>query len=154
MPFTSPGTYASQAATGYLATFAIGTLSSPVTFPPLVEVKSFDPDYLNVPQVPTSHLQSPNNTEEFVPGMIKPGVISIAGSFIGDPTQLNLSTLAQNQTVFTWKIIAPMKRGTATYTATGTGYIAKYKPGPFENNKAIDFMGQVQISGNYTETVV
>jgi hypothetical protein len=96
---------------------------------------------------------SPKNTEEFVPGMIKPGKLSFGGNFIGDSSQLSISTLAQAQTIFNFRIKAPVQRLGKTYTCTGQGFIASYKPGPFENNKAIAFTADIQMTGAYTEGV-
>lgn len=152
MAFSPPATYASLATTGYLATFSIGA-GSPPTYTAITEMKSIDPDFVDVPQVSTSHLLSVNNTEEFIPGMIKPGTNKLTGQFVGDATHLQFLTLAQSQTFFPWQIKAPMQRSAKTYTATGFGYISKYKPGPFENNKPVEYSVEVQISGAITETI-
>jgi hypothetical protein len=154
MPFAPPATYASKATTGYLATFAIGTTASPPVFTNVVEVKSITATLLDVPQVATSHLLSINNTEEFIPGMIKPGTIKITGQHTGDITHLQFLTMAQSQAFIPWQIVSSILRGTKTYTITGTGYITKYDPGPFELNKPIEFSTELQISGAITETVV
>ncbi len=153
MPFTPPSTYASQANTGYLAEFLIGNNASPIVYTAIVEIKSFDADPITMAEVPTTHLLSANNTEEFIPSMIKPGATKFSGNFIGDPTQLNITTLAQAQTIFPFKIVAPVQRNTKTYTLVGTGFIKSYKLGPFENNKAAEFQGEIQLTGAYTETV-
>jgi hypothetical protein len=153
MPFIPPPTYASKATTGYLATFSIGTSASPPNFIPVVEVKSIQPTLIDVPQVQTSHLQSVGNTEEFIPGMIKPGTVKVTGQFIGDTTHLQFLTLAQSQAFFPWEIVANMQRNLKTYTCSGNGYIAKYDPGPFENNRPIEFSMDLQISGAISEVV-
>jgi hypothetical protein len=153
MPFVPPATYSSQANTGYEAQLSIGTVASPDSYVPVLEIKSFKPNYVTVPEVPTTHLLSPNATEEFFPGLIKPGTIDISGNFIGDSTQLSFTPLMQAQDLFTWKITAPVQRNTKTYTATGIGYIAEYGLGPFENNKAVDYAAKIQITGVYTESV-
>jgi len=153
MPFTPPTTVASQANTGYLATFQIGTTGGSPVYSPIVEIKSFSADLISMPEVENTHLLSPANTEEFVPGMIKPGKVQFTGNLLGDSTQLNISTLAQAQTIFPFKIVAPVQRGTKTYTLTGSGFISAHKIGPFEKNKAIEFQGEIQMTGAYTETV-
>ncbi len=148
MPFTPPTTVASQAVTGYLAVLKIGS--------PLVamsEIKSFKASLINVQEVPTSHLLSPNNTEEQIPGMIKPGGLEFSGNFIGDAGQLQITTLAANQSTFAFQLIAPVQSGTKTYTLSGNGFFTKYEPGPFENNKAVEYAGAMQLKGAYTETV-
>lgn len=153
MPFTPPSTYASQANTGYLAEFLIGNSASPIVYTAIVEVKSFNYDPITMAEVPTTHLLSANNTEEFIPSMIKPGKVTFSGNFIGDASQLNITTLAQAQTIFSFKVVAPVQRNTKTYTFVSTGFISAYKLGPFENNKAVDFQGEIQLTASYTETV-
>jgi len=153
MPFTSPGTYFSQATTGYLATISLGTQASPDSYTALVEVRTIKTNDITVPDVNVTHLQSPSATEEMIPGLIKPGTIEVTGNFIGDTTQLNPVTLAQNQTIVWWKVIAPVQSGTKTYTATGSGFINKAEFGPFENNKADDFSFGLQITGVATRSV-
>lgn len=153
MPFSAPTTYASQAVAGYLAQFFIGTTASPPVYTAVAEVKSFAPDPISMAEVSTTHLLSVLNTEEFIPSMIKPGKTVITGNFIGDTTQLNFTTLAQAQTIFPFKITAPLQRNAKTYTFIGSGFVASYKPGPWENNKAVEFHLEIQMTGSYTETV-
>ena len=153
MPFTAPTTYASKANTGYLATFEMGDSASPPSYTSVSEIKTFAPDLGTIPEVATTHLLSPANTEEFSPGMIKPGKISFGGNFIGDASQLAISTKMQAQTTFPFRIKAPVQNNTKTYTLTGNGFFVAYKPGPFEINKAIEFTADIQITGAYTETV-
>jgi hypothetical protein len=152
MPFVQPAEYASQANTGYLSQFLIGTLASPPVYTAIAEIKSFAPDWISMAEIPTTHLLSLNNTEEFIPSLIKPGKVSFSGNFIAATSQLNITTLAQAQTIFPFQIIAPMRRNVSTYTATGNGFISNYKNGPFEVNKAIDFMVEIQMTGAYSET--
>lgn len=158
MPFTAPGTYPSQANTGYYAQMLIGIPSSPLSYNALIELKSIKPAYFTIPEVPTTHLLSPNYTEEFFPGMLKPGAIDITGNFVPTGTgaggdQLNFTTLAQAQAIIEWKIIAPVLKNTKTYTALGTGFVTEYSPGPFENNKAVEFTAKIQITSTYSESV-
>ncbi len=152
MPFTPPATYASQANTGYLAEFQIGDSASPPNWTSIAEVRSFSADPISMAEVPTTHLLSPNNTEEFIPSMIKPGKVEFTGNFIGDTSQLTIQTLAQNQTIFPFRILAPVQRNTKTYTMTGEGFISTLKVGPFENNKAIDFSSAFQITGAISQS--
>jgi hypothetical protein len=153
MPFTPPTTVASKATTGYQSQLLIGTVASPLSYNALAELKSFKPNLISVPDVPTTHLLSPSNTEEMIPAMIKPGTIDVSGNFIGDSSQLAITALAQAQTVFAFKATAPMQSGTKTYTLTGVGFINKYETGPFEINKGIEFSASIQMTGTYTEAV-
>jgi hypothetical protein len=153
MPFSAPTTYASKANAGYQSQLLIGSSASPPVYTPVLEVKTIQPDQASMPEIDTTHLLSVANTEEFVPGMIKPGKVTIGGNFIGDSTQLNFTTLLQAQTIFPFQVTAPVQRGAKTYTLAGNAFIASYKNGPFENNKAIEFQVELQITGVYTETV-
>jgi hypothetical protein len=144
----------SKANTGYKATFGIGDSASPIDYTIMAELASIKPSNFSIPAIDTTHLQSPNATEEMIPGLLKPGTIALSGNFTGDASQLEISTLAQSQTVFPWQIISPINKGTQIYTASGFGFISKYEAGPFEPNKKIDFAADIQITGNITETVV
>lgn len=153
MPFSAPSTIASKATTGNLAQFFIGTVASPMSYNAVAELKSIKPNQVSVPEVEITTLLSPNMTEEMIPGMIKPGSVTIGGNFTGDASQLSLLSLAQSQTVFWWKITAPVNKSTQTYTATGSGYISKYDNGPLEKNKPFEFSAEIQITGSITESV-
>ena len=144
----------SKANTGYLATLSIGDNASPTDYTPMAELASIKPSNFSIPAIDTTHLQSPNATEEMIPGLIKPGTIAISGNFTGDASQLNIGQFAQSQAIFPWKVTSKINKGTQTYTAVGFGFIAKYETGPFEPNKKIDFAADIQITGNITETVV
>lgn len=155
MPFTLPTTAASKANTGYGATLYLGTTASPPVYgaSPFAELKTFRIAPISVPDVETTTLLSPLNTEEMIPGMIKPGTIELSGNFIGDATQLAITTDAQAQASFSWKAVAPIQQGAKTYTANGIGYFTKYEVGPFEKNKPIEFSASIQITGPYYESV-
>ena len=75
------------------------------------------------------------------------------GNFIGDATQLSITTKAQAQTIGPCKIVAPVQRQGKTYTVTCSGFVVQHEPGPFENNKSIDFKVEIQLTGAYTEAV-
>lgn len=148
MSFTPPAGYASKANTAYQSTFSIG---SPLSA--LLELKSWSVKPVTVPKVKATHLLSPNNTNEYTPGMIEPGSIEFSGNFIGDATQLQIITLAEAQTEFNFAGIAPVQRGVKSYTGSGVGFIASYEVGPFENDKDIEFKGSITITGAYSEAV-
>lgn len=143
-----------KATIGYLSTFSVGDASSPTTYAQMLEVKSIKPNQVTVPVINATHLQSPNATEEKLPGLIMPGTTEIGGNFIGDASQLNILTLAQARTVFPFKITAPVNSGTQVYTCTGFGFISKYDNGPFEPSALNAFSMTFEIAGSITETVV
>jgi hypothetical protein len=144
---------ATRAVIGYLATFSIGSNASPVVYTPTLEIKSITPNLATIPVIDATNLQSPNATEEKLPGLIKPGTVDIVGSFIGDTTQLAILPLAEARTVFPFKITAPVNSGTQTYTLTGTGFISKYDHDAIEPSKIQDFKMSMEITGTITEAV-
>jgi hypothetical protein len=144
---------ASQATTGYLAAFFTGSVASPISYTQVAELKSIKPNILTVGEVDVTHLQSPNATEEVIPGLIKTGTVEIGGNFTGDASQTALSALANARTVFAWKITAPVASGAKTYTATGMGFLTKWDTGPVENNKATEFAATLKITGAVLEAV-
>ena len=148
MSFSPPSTVASQANAGYLSQFLIGSPPAAIS-----EITDFSADAISMPEISTTHLLSPSNTEEFIPGMIKPGKVQFAGNFIGDSSQLDITTKAQAQTIFGFTIQAPVQRLTKLYTFIGNAFVAGYKPGPFKNNEAIKFSAELQMTGAYTESV-
>jgi hypothetical protein len=143
-----------QATIGYLGTFSVGDSASPIGYTPTLEVKTIKPNLVTVPVINATHLQSPNSTEEKLPGLIMPGTVDISGNFIGDATQLNILTLAKARTVFPWKIVAPVQSGTKSYTVSGFGFVSKYDNGPIEPSALNAFTMTLEISGDITESVV
>ena len=146
---------ASRAVTGNKATLSIGSAASPLGINPMLEIKSFSVTFAEVPEVTVTHLLSPDSTEEFRPGLIKPSAIEATGNFIGDSSQLAILPMVEAQTILAWQIQAPVDYSSGipskTYTAHGIGYIKTYGVGPFEQNKALDVKVSIQISGTMTE---
>jgi hypothetical protein len=153
MPFTIPTTVASKANTGYGAQFSIGSVASPLSYTAVSECKSIKNNGNTVNVIETSHLLSPLNTEEMIPGMIKPGTIDVSGNFIGDTSQLSFNLIAQAQSIIAWKYTAPCNNRTQTYTCVGTGFVVKSANGPLSNTEANGYDLSLQITGPYTETV-
>jgi len=145
---------ATKANIGYLSTFSVGSPASPIVYSQMAEIKSIKSSIASIPVVDATHLQSPNATEEKLPGLISPGTVDITGNFTGDASQLTILTLAQGRTVFPFKITAPVNKGTQLYTLTGVGFISKYDVGPFEPSTLGEFTLSMEIAGAVTETVV
>ena len=143
-----------KATIGYLATFSTGNSASPVVYTQMAELKSVKPNLATIPVINATHLQSPNATEEKLPGLILPGTIDISGNHIGDASQLNILALAQARTVFPFKITAPINSGTQVYTIAGSGFIAKYDVGQLEPSVLQEFSATIELTGTITETVV
>jgi hypothetical protein len=148
-----PATAATQATIGYLATFSVGDDSSPIEYTEMLEVKTIKPNIATIPVVDATHLQSPNATQEKLPGLIQPGTVDITGNFIGDASQLQILTLAEQRSVFPFKVTAPIASGTKTYTLTGSGFISKYDNGSFEPSKVSEFAMSMEITGTVHEEV-
>jgi tail tube protein len=145
---------ATKATIGYLATFQTGDTSSPVNYTQMAELKNIKPNLVTVPVINATHLQSPNATEEKLPGLILPGTIDISGNHIGDTSQLSILALSQTRTVFPFKITAPINKGTQVYTIAGNGFFSKYDVGQLEPNVLAEFSATIEITGTLTETVV
>lgn len=148
MPFTPPSTYTSQANTGAQSQFQLGSPLAAVS-----EVKTFSLDPITMNQIDVTHLLSPNNTSEYVPGLIKVGTISFGGNYLGDASQLAITTHAQARDIFAFSITAPVQRLSKTLTITGQGFFSNFKLGPFENEKAIEFTADIQLTGSATYAV-
>ena len=143
----------SLANSAYGAVFYTGDASSPTDWTAVLEIASITKKNLSVPSIDVTHLKSPNATEEMVPGIIKPGTMELTGNFIGDTTQLAFLTFAQGQTVFPFKMTAPMQKDTKTLTVIGTCFVTEYEDGPYEANKKIDFKVTLQVTGTSSVTV-
>jgi hypothetical protein len=150
--FTPPVTTPSLANSGYGAVFSVSA-ASPVSYVPVAEINSITKKNFDVTSIDVTTLTSPNATEEMIPGLMKPGTVEITGNFIGDPTQTQFNTLAQNQTVFYFQMTAPMQRKAKTYTATGNCFVLSYETGPFEPNQKISFKATLQITGFVNEVI-
>lgn len=145
---------ASRAVTGNNWTFSIGTVASPLSYSAVLEVKDIEQSLLSVPEVSTTHLLSPSSTEEFIPGLIKPGKITVTVNAVGDTTQLSLLNLAQAQDIIFWKASGPIDKSSKVYTGNGTGFISNYTgPTSVQQNKAVEIKFDVQITGPITEGV-
>jgi len=119
----------SKANTGYKATFGIGDSASPIDYTVMAELASIKPSNFSIPAIDTTHLQSPNATEEMIPGLIKPGTIALSGNFTGDTSQLNISQLAQTQSVFPWKITSPINKARRCTRQSGLASSPNTRPG-------------------------
>src|SRR5580658_11032914 len=98
----------SLANSGYGATFSVGDNASPIDFTAVAEIATINKKNFSFPSIDTTHLQSPNRTEEMIPGLLKPGTVEMTGNFIGDATQLQFVALAEAGLPFNFKITAPM----------------------------------------------
>lgn len=143
---------ASQAGLGYGSIFYMGTAASPLSYTASAEIASINFSGESIPSVQTTHLLSPNTTEEMIPGIIKPPSIALKGNFTGVASQLAVMTAAVARTIFSWKVTAILGTG-QTLTMSGLGFINKDEIGPMEADKKIDFSFDIQCTGPVTYAV-
>ena len=144
----------SLASSGYGATFFIGNeTASPIEYTAVAEIATINKKNYSITSIDATHLQSPDATEEMFPGLKKPGTIELTGSFIGDATQLQFDTLAAGQTVFPFKMTAPMQKSAKTATVTGYCFVTDSEDGPYEANKKVDFKVILQVTGPTVTTI-
>src|SRR5690242_14242436 len=124
----------SQAALGLGASLSIGDDVSPVVYTEVAELNSIDFDGFTADQVDVTHLKSPNNMAESIPGLLKPGAINFTGNWTGAASQQQFTTYSKNRTRFQWKIDATLGDGSA-YQITGLGYVSKLHKGPLDATK-------------------
>lgn len=147
MPFSAPTTYTSKANSAYGTEFSVGS--------PLVavsEVTDVSEDVFSMAEIGKTHLLSPDNTEEFAPGMKRPGKIALSGNFIGDDSQLAIETAAAAQTTVAFQLTGPAQMGDLTETLTGVGFFTSLKI-TRANNRAIGFSCELQVSGSVTRVI-
>lgn len=151
--FQNMPTTPSKAVLGYGATFSTGVTTGGTTaYTAVAEIATINFNGFTVPEVDVTHLQSPNSTNESIPGLLKPGTVDLTGNYTGDASQQTITTLGQARTVFPFQITTTLGDG-STYTLTGNGFVSKLAKGPFESDKKVDFSASIQCSGSFTETV-
>lgn len=138
------------AAIGYLATLSIGNTASPIVYTAIAEIKSITPNLATVPAVDATHLQSPNATEEMLPGLVKPGTLDFTGNFTGDATQLAILTDMTSRTVYPFQVTWKTAAGVKTATLTGQGFFTKFDVAAIEASKVVEFTAAIQITGSET----
>lgn len=141
-----------NAALGYGAVLSISDNVSPRVFVEVGELTDFDFNGFSVDQIDATHLQSPDATTESIPGLKKPGTITLTGNFTGETGQMKLNTYLGGRVRFAWKIEHTLGDGSA-YLASGLGYVAKGHKGPFDAQKKVDFNFDIQATGAVVETV-
>lgn len=142
----------SAASLGLNAVFSISDDVSPLVYVDVAEIATINFSGVSVDQVDVTHLKSPNNMQESIPGLLKPGTIDLTGNFVADTSQLKLTTYLQGRTRFRYKITGQMS-GSRVYTVTGLGYVAKLSEGPWDANKKVDFAATVQAAGAFVAVV-
>lgn len=95
----------------------------------------------------TNH-DSPDDTEEFVPGIIRVGTIEIEGNFVPtDAGQAALITALQARTAPAAVVVTLADTGAATFT--GTAYVKRFEPGAPVAGKT-SFSASLKASGKIT----
>lgn len=94
-------------------------------------------------------LQSPDQTEEVIPGLKRSGSISFEGNFYPGDTlgQVGLQSDYSNGTLQDFAITFPTTTGTSF---TFSGYVEELSFGAAEANGVIPFKGAIKVSGAYS----
>lgn len=72
---------ATNADIGHGSSFAYGDGASPELFTAIAEVTSITPPSDNIDIIDATHMASPNNTREYIQGLVDPGEASIEMNF-------------------------------------------------------------------------
>jgi predicted secreted protein len=97
----------SAAGIGYGSLLEVST-DNGATWAEVAEVTNITPPSDTVDSIDVTHMQSPNRTREFIPGLADPGECSIEMNFIpGAATDVQLRTLKANGTKAKWRITWP-----------------------------------------------
>ena len=144
---------ASQANIGYGGRVFVETSASPTQSPPdyheLDEITTMTGPNFQTDDVDVSHMQSPNRTREFVPGMIDPGEASFEMNWIpGSTTDAIILALKRDGTIVSWKM--------QWYNATTwefTGYVKGYETGTSVEDKNSATV-TIRVSGDIATSYV
>lgn len=100
-----------------------------------------------VDDVDLTHMESDDDTEEFVPGLIRTGTIDIEGNFVPtDPGQQALITALQGRT--SGAVVVTCSDGGAA-TFTGTAFYKSFVP-DLEFTRKASFTASMRVSGKLT----
>jgi hypothetical protein len=100
----------SEATIGYGARVYVETAESPDQSPPdyteLSEITNMSPPNFQADDVDVTHMQSPDRTREFTPGLIDPGEASFEMNWVqGSDTDIILLNLKRAATKVSWKFV-------------------------------------------------
>jgi predicted secreted protein len=97
----------SVASIGYGTLLEVST-DNGATWAAVAEVTNITPPSDTVDSVDVTHMQSPNRTREFIPGLADPGECSMEMNFVpGSATDVQLRTLKASGTKAKWRITWP-----------------------------------------------
>lgn len=114
----------SSAKTGYGTLFGIGDGATPEVFTNLAEVLDVTPPNEQTDKVEVTHMQSPDQTKEFIPGMTDPGQCSFDINFLpGVDDDAAIQLLRHPSGVQNFQITFP---NGATWTFAG--FLTDYAP--------------------------
>lgn len=104
---------------GYGTLLQRGDGATPENFTTVGEVLSITGPNLALNIVDATHMESPGATQEFIPGLIDPGTITMNLAFVpSNTTQSNLVTDLKNRTKRNFQIVFP-DTGTTTWSFAG-----------------------------------
>lgn len=136
----------SQAMIGYGGkVYVENTGTSPFEFEELDEIVNMTPPQDEADDVDVTHMQSPNRTREFKPGLIDPGDAGFECNWIpGSATDATLLALKRDGTVVTWRFQWP----NGTYWDF-EGYVKGYQL-TAENEDKLTATVSIKVSGSAT----
>lgn len=139
----------SEAMIGYGGKVYVETAGSPSQSPPdyheLSEVTNITPPNFETDDVDVTHMQSPNRTREFTPGLVDPGEASFEMNWVpGSETDVILLALKTAATIVSWK----MQWANGTYWEF-LGYVKGYEPSAETEDKMMATC-TIRVSGDVT----
>ncbi len=122
---------------------------SPPSYVELAEVFNLTPPSFTADRVEATHMQSPNRTREFIPGLLSPGSASFEMNFIpGSDADALIRQMQQDGVTTTHRITFP-NSVTWSYTAS----IESYEPAAPTDDRMTATVN-INVSGNITPGVV
>lgn len=112
-----------DASIGYGSLYEIHNGLSPGAFVAVAEVYNLTPPSFTPDKIDATHMQSPNRTREFIPGLIDPGEAEFEMNFVpGSASDLRIQALLLSGEVLQHRITFP-NAATWTYLAYVAGYV-------------------------------
>lgn len=138
-----------QAMIGYGSLYEIlDTSQSPDEWVAIAEVYNVTPPSFTADRVEATHMQSPNRTREYIPGLITPGAASFEMNFIpGSDADALIREMQENGTTTEHRITFP---NDVTWTFTAS--IESYEPAAPTDDRMTATVNII-VSGNITEGV-
>lgn len=117
---------ASVATSGFGTLLKAGDGGGTEVFAAIAEVKSISGPTMQAAITETTHMESPNNTREFIPTLIDPGELTFSGNFLpANATQTAAMADLKNRTKRNFKLVFT---NSAPTTWSFAGYYTSFQP--------------------------